>query len=98
MGRKVTRTEAAYFALSGPKRQKKMTRRMGKLEKTRKEGRLGKDCEEWDTYDSLQGVLHPVGEWLRPLTGPTGSRRSESDHRSCFFKLPRDCHCTDPSG
>ena len=51
-------TEAAYFALSGPKRQKKMTRRMGKLEKTRK-GRLGKDCEEWDTYDSLQGVLHP---------------------------------------
>ena len=81
MGRKVTRTEAAYFALSGPKRQKKMTRRMGKLEKTRKEGRLGKDCEEWDTYDSLQGVLHPVGEWLRPLTGPTGSRRSESDHR-----------------
>ena len=52
-------TEAAYFALSGPKRQKKMTRRMGKLEKTRKEGRLGKDCEEWDTYDSLQGVLHP---------------------------------------
>ena len=90
-------TEAAYFASSGPKRQKKMTRRMGKLDKTRK-GRLGKDCEEWDTYDSLQGVLHPVGEWLRPLTGPTGSRRSESDHRSCFFKLPRDCHCTDPSG
>ena len=81
MGRKVTRTEAAYFALSGPKRQKKPAlRRMGKLEKTRK-GRLGKDCEEWDTYDSLQGVLHPVGEWLRPLTGPTGSRRSESDHR-----------------
>ena len=45
-------------ALSGPKRQKKMTRRMGKLEKTRK-GRLGKDCEEWDTYDSLQGDSIP---------------------------------------
>ena len=51
-------TEAAYFASSGPKRQKKMTRRMGKLEKTRK-GRLGKDCEEWDTYDSLQGDSIP---------------------------------------
>ena len=73
-------TEAAYFASSGPKRQKKPAlRRMGKLEKTRK-GRLGKDCEEWDTYDSLQGVLY--GRVVAAIDRSNlSSRRSESDHR-----------------
>ena len=61
------------------------------------EGEVGKRLRRVGHVRQSAGRLHPVGERLRPLTGPTGSRRSESDHHSSFM-LPRDCHCTGPSG
>ena len=92
-GRRVIRTAGSLVWSQKAKEDDEKNGEIGENE----EGEVGKRLRRVGHVRQSAGRLHPVGERLRPLTGPTGSRRSESDHHSSFM-LPRDCHCTGPSG
>ena len=65
----------------------------------RKRGRVGWEKIAKSGTRTTVCREYSMGEWLRPLTGPTWARAGRSPTtagRRNSFMLPRDCHCTDP--